>query len=127
MIQFSINKYRIVQNFRWIKISLNAQTLYWHENFTEFNFVHSASCSPGSSGWSSRMNTPRPVCTIDLSLLRFLGLILIAACRSQQRWRKAIAPTIRVRQDRAKPKVQRGSTTVATRLQIEKEEVLNTR
>ena len=31
-------KYRIAQNFRWIKISLNAHTLYWHKNFAEFNF-----------------------------------------------------------------------------------------
>ena len=23
------------------------------QNFAEFNFAHSASCSPGSSGWSS--------------------------------------------------------------------------
>ena len=42
------------------KISLNAHTLYWHKNFAEFNFAHSTSCSPGSSGCSSRMNTPRP-------------------------------------------------------------------
>ena len=52
--------YRIAQNFRWIKISFNAHALYWHKNFAEFNFAHSASCSPGSSGWSSRMNTPCP-------------------------------------------------------------------
>ena len=52
--------YRIARKFRWIKISLNAHTLYWHKNFAEFNFAHSAGCSPGSSGWSSRMNTPRP-------------------------------------------------------------------
>ena len=51
--------HRIAQIFRWIKISLNAQTLYWYKNFTEFNFARSASCSPGSSGWSSQMNTPR--------------------------------------------------------------------
>ena len=51
--------YRIAQNFRWIKISLNAHTLYWHKNFAEFNFAHSAGCSPGSSGWSSRINTLR--------------------------------------------------------------------
>ena len=47
--------YRIAQNFYWIKISLNAHTLYWHKNF-----AHSVGCSPGSSGWSSRMNMPRP-------------------------------------------------------------------
>ena len=51
--------YRKALNFHWIKISLNAHALYWHKNFAEFNFAHSASCSPGSSGWSSRMNTPR--------------------------------------------------------------------
>ena len=52
--------YRIAQNFHWIIVSLNAHTLYWHKNFAEFNFAHSTSCSPGSSGWNSRMNTPRP-------------------------------------------------------------------
>ena len=41
-------KYHIAQNFRWIIISLNDDTLYQHKNF-----AHSASCSPGSSGWSS--------------------------------------------------------------------------
>ena len=41
------------------KFSLNAHTLYWHKNFVEFNCAHSAGCSPGRSGWSSQMNTPR--------------------------------------------------------------------
>ena len=51
--------YHLAQNFRWIKILLNAHALYWHKNFAELNFAHSASCSLESSGWSSRMNTPR--------------------------------------------------------------------
>ena len=88
----------MAQNFRWIKISPNAHTVYWHKNFAEFNFAHSAGCSPGSSGWSSRMNTPRPgpnieyrfrtrtvrtiLGTIDLSLLSFLGLSLLHAIHS---------------------------------------------
>ena len=82
--------YRIAQKFRWIKISLNAHTLYWHKNFAEFNFAHSAGCSPGSSGWSSRINTPRTgvytvrmiLGTIDLSLLCFLGLSLLHTVHS---------------------------------------------
>ena len=47
------------------KISFNAHTLYWHKKFAKFNFAHGASCSPGSSGWSSWMNTPRPGLIIE--------------------------------------------------------------
>ena len=88
--------YRIAQNFRWIKISLNTQALYWHKNFAEFNFAHSANYSPGSSGWSSRMNTPvrhgrisgtvilthasLSTRSISLYIPRFLLPLLFACC-----------------------------------------------
>ena len=61
----------ITQNFLWIKVSLKAHTLYWHKNFAEFNLNHRASCSPGSSGWSSRTNTPRPGPNIECTSIVF--------------------------------------------------------
>ena len=127
--------YHIAQNFRWIKISLNAHALYWHKKFAEFNFAHSASCSPGSSGWSSRMNMSvrhgricgtvfararasahgRSPC---MSLPSYFPYSSLAACRLQQRWplrwRKEIAPPIGVRKDRVKPEEQRGNRIVVT-------------
>ena len=54
----TIMVYCIAQIFRWIEISLNAHTLYWHKNFAKFYFAHSAGCLSGNSEWSSRMNTP---------------------------------------------------------------------
>ena len=137
LVAFKFVPYRIAQIFRWIKILLNAHTSYWHKNFAEFNFAHSASCSPGSNGWSSWMNMPRRrpgpnikchicmcvhvQCTRSLawSISRFLvSLILLAARRSQQHWPlqwwKVIAPTIGVLQDWAILEVQCGSMTVAT-------------
>ena len=123
------NKYRIAQNFRWIKISLNAQTLFWHKNFAEFNFAHSASCSPGSSGWSSRMNTPHRGLNIEYrirtrvqcarSTSRFLVSLVLACCTP---FTAALASAMaegdssddRGPAGSSKPEVQRGSTTVAT-------------
>ena len=121
--------YRIAPNFRWIKISPNAHALYWHKNFAEFNFAHSASCSPGSSGWSSRMNTPRPniwyrirmrailsTWSISLYVLCFLLPLVFACCTpftaalaSAMAEGDTSAP-IGVRNDR----VKRGSRMVVT-------------
>ena len=121
--------YCIAQNFRWIKISLNAHALYWHKNFTEFNFAHSASCSPGSSGWSSRMNTPRPniwycirtraIRSISLYVPHFLLPLVFACCTP---FTAALASAMaegdssadRGPEGSGKPEEQRGSRIVTT-------------
>ena len=117
------------------KFSLNAHTLYWHKNFVEFNFAHSAGCSPGSSGWSSRMYTPRPgpniKCTSTVfarvqcvrssarSISRFL-LSSVSACCTPFTAVLASAMAERyISDDRdpagsGKSEVQHGSTTVVT-------------
>ena len=45
--------YHIRQNFRRLKFSPKAHTLYWDKNFTKLNFANHASYLPGNSGWNS--------------------------------------------------------------------------
>ena len=117
--------YRIAQKFRWIKISPNAHTLYWHKNFAEFNFAHSAGCSPGSSGWSSRINTPRtgPRTVRTRSSARSISRFFVSLVLAYYTLFTAVLASAMAEgysfDDRGpagsdKPEVYCGSTTVAT-------------
>ena len=125
--------YLIAQKFRWIKTSLNTHTSYWHENFAEFNFAHSAGCSPESSEWSSRMNTPRSGSNIGStvfarvqcvrsssarSISSFLVSLVLACCMLftavlASAMVEGYSSDDRGPAESGKPEVQRGSTTVA--------------
>ena len=45
--------YCIWQNFRWLKFSPKAHTMYWVKNFAKFNFTNCTSYLLRSCGWSS--------------------------------------------------------------------------